>query len=88
MTQSFDEWVRDNFYAPCDVPTVEQAYEAGAQSRQAEIDAWKDELRIMALRYERLQKRIYDALKEIEGGITEKHHISYIAKTLKGESND
>ena len=31
----FNKWVRDNFYAPYDVPTPEQAFEAG---QQAEID--------------------------------------------------
>ena len=34
----FDKWVGDNFYAPYDVPTPEQAFEAGQQSQQAKID--------------------------------------------------
>ena len=44
------------------------------QSQQAKIDE--------------LQARIDEALKEIESGITGKHHIHYIAKILKGNKDE
>ena len=49
-------------------------FEAGQQSQQAKIDE--------------LQARIDEALKEIESGITGKHHIHYIAKILKGNKDE
>ena len=48
-------------------------YEAGQKSRQAEVDE--------------LQKRIDDALSEIESGITGKHHVKSIIKILKGDQS-
>ena len=41
----FDKWVRDNFYAPYDVPTPDQAFEAGQQSQQAKIELLEVQLK-------------------------------------------
>ena len=48
-------------------------YEAGQQSKQSEVDE--------------SQKRIDDALSEIESGITGKHHVKSIIKILKGDQS-
>lgn len=69
----FDKWVRDNFYAPYDVPTPEQAFEAGHQSQQAKIDE--------------LQGRIDEALRHVvdHGWYDDLTHVISI---LKGNKNE
>ena len=64
-SMSFDEWMN---------PHQRECFEAGAQSRQAEIDE--------------LQKRIDKALKEIESGITGRNSINHIVNILKGKENE
>lgn len=71
--KSFDEW-RNEQRNKVDGYTERDAYEAGQQSKQAEVDE--------------LQKRIDDALSEIESGITGKHHVKSIIKILKGDSHE
>lgn len=70
----FEEWFNSHKYS--DVPlcygAAKDAFKAGQQGKQAEIDE--------------LQKRINDALNEIESGITGRHHVKAIIKILNGES--
>lgn len=40
----FDEWLNKNYSGAFDMPHQREAYEAGQQSKQAEIDALKAEL--------------------------------------------
>lgn len=40
----FDEWMNRNYGGAFDIPHQREAYEAGQQSKQAEIDALKAEL--------------------------------------------
>ena len=96
--------------------TERDAYEAGAQSRQAEIDelqsmyekqglyafelqkridelqetatGWKDECRSMTLRYERLQKRIDEALEEFDSYFGDNYPVLKAIKILKGNQNE
>lgn len=78
MTQSFDEWMGENHGGLFDMPRQRECFEAGAKSRQAEVD----ELKATIVKYEaglrknkankhkilakniELQKRI-DALREM-----------------------
>lgn len=94
MTQSFDDYLKNNNPINGNY-SAQDLFKAGAQSRQAEIDGLgalsemsEQKIDDLVLRNIKLQKRIDEALKEIESGITGKHHVSYIAKILKGESND
>ena len=54
MTKSFDEWINENGFnfRPEQYDLYKYLYEAGQQSKQAEIDE--------------LQKRIDEAVKELE----------------------
>ena len=74
----FDKWFEKegdkNHVYKCEKWIAEKGFIAGQQSQQAKIDE--------------LQARIDEALKEIESGITGKHHIHYIAKILKGNKDE
>lgn len=79
---------------------AKNGFKAGQQSKQAEIDGLEKKLKYEKSSYrniklqflnkqddlDELQKRINDALNEIESGITGKHHVKSIIKILKGES--
>lgn len=63
--KSFDDYFNENFEDGLSSPSkyiLRHAFESGARSRQAEVDelktvveGWKEEYRIMALRYENLK---------------------------------
>lgn len=72
----FNKWVRDNFYSPYDVPTPEQAFEAGQQSKQAEVDHLQ----------EKIDEAIYD-LQHIESAMWEEQ-VEHVLRILKGNTND
>lgn len=93
MSKSFDEW-----YVGTNNGTAKDAYKAGAESRQAEIDELNNEFETMRGMHEsvslyadelinerdELQKRIDDAL----GELIVYENISVARKILKGEQND
>ena len=80
------------------------AFKAGQQSKQAEINELKREMlnkkneayadgqksmrKMIKSNEDELQKRIDEALSEIESGITGKHHVKNIIKILKGDSHE
>ena len=78
MTKSFDEWLdTTKLRGYMDENSLEAAYEAGQQSKQAEVDGLQMKLSedsrvlhnvidIERKKCEELQKRIDDALKELE----------------------
>lgn len=73
------------------IKLTQEWHRKGFESRQAEInelrstvEGWKDEYRIMTLRYEGLKKRIDDALKEIDL----KGDVETAIKILKGNENE
>lgn len=71
----FNEWKKENIYkgeSKTWVEWYELAYEAGQQSKQAEIDA--------------LQKRIDEALNVFKSDLSEIGKFDTIHKILKGES--
>lgn len=70
MTQSFEEWIKNNFFVPFDTPSWGQSYKAGQESRQAEIDE--------------LQKRIELAIEclSLDKSLPSRHAIDI----LKGET--
>ena len=73
--KSFDEWFSGYENLQCDKDACEDAFEAGQQSKQAEVDE--------------LQKRIGDALKELECIHFYKTQNSNNAiKILKGDSHE
>lgn len=77
MTKSFDDWYNTYDNLQCDKDACEDAYEAGQQSKQAEIDE--------------LLKRIDDAIVDIEHsgvmyGFNEE--LYSVLKILKGNTND
>ena len=77
MTKSFDEWINENGFnfRPEQYDLYKYLYEAGQQSKQAEVDE--------------LQKRIDEALKELEHIHFYKTQNSNNAiKILKGDTND
>ena len=77
MNKSFDEWINENGFnfRPEQYDLYKYLYEAGQQSKQAEVDE--------------LQKRIDDALKELECIHFYKTQNSNNAiKILKGNTND
>ena len=78
MTRSFDEWwseCKKNGFVPTFSDVASNAFKAGAQSKQAEVDE--------------LQKRIDDALKELECIHFYKTQNSNNAiKILKGNSHE
>ena len=77
MTKSFDEWINENGFnfRPEQYDLYKYLYEAGQQSKQAEVDE--------------LQKRIGDALKELECIYFYKTQNSNNAiKILKGDSHE
>ena len=65
----FDEWMAKNYSGDFDMPHPRDAYEAGQQSKQAEIDAIKSKL-----------SDIYDASDEDE---TVAHLLDEIQGLLK-----
>ena len=95
MTQSFDEWKEEQERIHNDYD-AENAWYAGAQSRQAEIDEYKEVASSMEDAYIRekakvgeLQKRIDDALKYIGNGCSGSlDPITKLNIILKGESNE
>ena len=101
MTKSFDEWINENGFnfRPEQYDLYKYLYEAGQQSKQAEVDELQLKLSedsrvlhnvidIERRKCEELQKRIDDALSEIESGITGRHHVKSIINILKGNTND
>lgn len=64
------------------------SYNAGAECRQVEVDELKQRITMLEIDVHIRDKMINDALKEIKSGITGKHHVSCIAKILKGESSE
>lgn len=72
MTKSFDEWFNTYGNLQCDKDACEDAFEAGRQSKQAEVDE--------------LQKRIDKAVEHIEDyyGVVE---LSMIVDILKGDQS-
>ena len=77
MTKSFDEWINENGFnfRPEQYDLYKYLYEAGQQSKQAEVDG--------------LQKRIDEALKELEYIHFYKTQNSNNAiKILKGDSHE
>lgn len=101
MTQSFDEWFKENGSKYDYVlPAARDSYEAGAQSRQAEVD----ELKATIVKYEaglrknkankhkllakniELQARVDGALKILDGM---RHNGAYRAiDILKGNKDE
>lgn len=107
MTKSFDEWwseCKKNGFVPTFSDVASNAFKAGQQSKQAEVDELKREMtnktndayadgqksmrKMIKSNEDELQKRIDDALSEIESGITGKHHVKSIINILKGNTND
>lgn len=99
MTQSFDEWNKDKKYKywgsyPLFFNYMRCSYEAGAQSKQAEIDEYKEVASSMEDSYLRekakvdeLRKRIDKTINAIEsnrGIMTTKKLINII----KGEEDE
>ena len=73
--KSFDEWFNTYENLQCDKDSCEDAFEAGQQSKQAEVDE--------------LQKRVGDALKELECIYFYKtQNSNNTIKILKGNTND
>lgn len=104
MTQSFDEWFmkvsQDKLFWESPSKSAKMGYEAGAASRQAEIDNLEGEIKetqaflnnqnhIKQTRIDELQKRIDDALKELEFIHSNKTQNSNNAiNILKGNQDD
>ena len=74
--KSFDEWFNTYENLQCDKDACEDAFEAGQQSKQAEVDE--------------LQKRIDNALGFTEGVHSEnwQEAIHCINNILKGDSHE
>ena len=99
MTKSFDEWINENGFnfRPEQYDLYKYLYEAGQQSKQAEVDGLQMKLSedsrvlhnvidIERRKCEELQKRIDEALKELEYIHFYKTQNSNNAiKILKGE---
>lgn len=100
MTQSFDEWYFDAKKHNADGFTNREFYEAGAQSRQAEVDELKSKLEVAeknlnnsfrTIKFEQqyqdeLQKRTDRSLDLLKGkSIGE---VYKAIRILKGEQND
>lgn len=98
--ESFDEWFNTYENLQCDKDACEDAFEAGQQSKQAEVDELQLKLSedsrvlhnvidIERRKCEELQKRIDEALKELEYIHFYKTQNSNDAiKILKGNSHE
>lgn len=107
MTQGFDEFFKENFEDGLSDPSkyiLKFTFEAGAQSRQAEIDELQSKLEtaeknlnnaFKTIKFEQhhqeeLQNRIDDALKALEklDGYDYNENLDAVFLILKGEEND
>ena len=103
--KSFDEWFSGYENLQCDKDACEDAFEAGQQFKQAEIDELKREMlnktneayadgqksmrKMIKSNEDKLQKRIDEALKELEHIHFYKTQNSNNAiKILKGDTID
>ena len=75
MTKSFDEWFNTYENLQCDKDACEDAFEAGQQSKQAEVDD--------------LKKRIDEALHEADEscGVSVDAFVK-LNRILKGDSHE
>ena len=100
MTKSFDEWLdTTKLRGYMDENSLEAAYEAGQQSKQAEVDGLQMKLSedsrvlhnvidIERKKCEELQKRIDDALKELEYiHLYKTQNSNNAIKILKGDQS-
>ena len=69
-----EQWDNDGFLSNCSMQDAKHFYEAGAASRQAEINE--------------LQKRIDEALMYLRHTDSREHQEKIIAKILKGKENE
>lgn len=76
MSKEYEEWLSGKILTYCEEFECAQAFEAGQQSQQAKIDelnevvnGWKDEYRIMTLRYERSKKQIDELQARVDGAL-------------------
>ena len=79
MTKSFDDYFKENFEDGLSSPSryiLRHTYEAGQQSKQAEIDELQN----------RIDEVIYD-LKHIESAMWEEQ-VEHVLMILKGDSHE
>ena len=97
MTKSFDDWFNTYENLQCDKDSCEDAFEAGQQSKQAEVDELQLKLSedsrvlhnvidIERRKCEELQKRIDEAVEHIEDyyGVV---GLSMIVDILRGDKS-
>lgn len=97
MTQSFDEWVKKDYphlignqgqtLSIC-MGFAKQGYEAGAQSKQAEIDEYKEVASSMEDAYIREKSKVDELRKRIDDLDKQLFVQKGLNRFLKGKSND
>lgn len=90
MTQSFDDFYEENkdVFDPCVWRSAEKAFKAGAQSKQAEIDEYKEVASSMEDAYIREKSKVDELRKRIDDLDKQLFVQKGLNRFLKGKSND
>lgn len=89
MTQSFDEWFdKNDVRILVERITARFVYEAGAQSKQAEIDEYKEVASSMEDAYIREKSKVDELRKRIDDLDKQLFVQKGLNRFLKGKSND